>query len=262
MKLIKRLSTISISSLFLLTISQTTVEALPSIPGIPVTPSTNSLAPVPLECQSDTGVFNSGSLGGRSGSGSGGTLFTDWISGVISQFNFSNVVNVQDIFRNIMSGIDLPSEFDLSTAVESNQENSFAQRKDYGESMQRNGVLASVEDATLSDEAQQKTAEDCEFIVETTQSIYELGEDSQGLDTTQQIMQNISAQLGQQASVESLLSEDTTQIRQSLALSATLQSQIATKLHEQNIIDRRNVISSKNLESSGAGGINMPGGLW
>ena len=188
--------------------------------------------------------------------------FTDWVSGLIGDFNFSNVINVQDILRNIMSGLDLPSEFDLSTAVESNQENSFAQRKDYGESMQRNGVLASVEDATLSDEAQQKTVDDCLFIENTTQAIYDLGEDSQNLDTTQQIMQNISAQLGQQASVDSLLSEDTTQIRQSLALSATLQSQIATKLHEQNVIDRRNVVSSKNLESSGAGGINMPGGLW
>ncbi len=265
----KQIASLSLTTALMLGVSQLPTQALPSIPGVGGTTS-GSLTPVPLECESDTGAFidtgslggSGGSSGGGSGGSSGGTVFTDWVSGLIGDFNFSNVINVQEILRNIMSGIDLPSEFDISTAVESNQENSFAQRKDYGESTQRNAVLATVEDATLSDEAQQKTVDDCNFVVDTTQAIYDLGEDSQGLDTTQQIMQNISAQLGQQASVDSLMSEDTTQIRQSLALSATLQSQIATKLHEQNVTERRNVTSSKNLESAGAGGINVPGGLW
>ena len=239
-------------------------------------------SPIPIKCQSQQAsilspssafnFFSSTSLptqnvtqGGIGGFG--GTLnniasfFTDMVSGLIDDFNISNVVNVHQIFNEIMSG-DLPPETIIANAIENNLPNSYTQRKDYAETLQRKGVLATLEDTTLGQGAQEKTLENCLYVTEATNNIHDLGQESLTLDTSQQILQNISAQMGQKASVDQVMKQEFSRMRQDLALSTVIQSQIAEELHESNITERRASITGKNLEALNAGSLTIPGGLW
>ena len=54
------------------------------------------------------------------------------------------MVNVHQIFNEIMSG-DLPPETILANAIENNLPNSYTQRKDYAETLQRKAAIATVE---------------------------------------------------------------------------------------------------------------------
>jgi hypothetical protein len=199
--------------------------------------------------------------------GIGGTVgnivsfFTDMVSGLIDDFNISNVVNVQQIFNQIMSG-ELPPETIMANAIENNLPNSYTQRKDYAETLQRKAAIATVEDTTLGQAAQEKTLDNCLYVTDATNKIYDLAQESLTLDTSQQILQNISAQMGQKASVDQVMKEEFTRIRQDLALGTVLQSQVAEEIHESNIAQRRASIAGKNLESLNAGSLTMPGGLW
>ena len=238
--------------------------------------------PTPIECQSQqastlspSSAFNffpstslptqnvtQGGIGGL-----GGTLnnitsfFTDMVTGLIDDFNISHVVNVHQIFNEVMSG-DLPPETIIANAIENNLPNSYTQRKDFAETLQRKATIATVEDTTLGQGAQEKTLENCLYVTDATNNIYDLGQQSLTLDTSQQILQNISAQMGQKASVDQVMKEEFTRMRQDLALGTVLQSQIAEEIHESNITERRASIAGKNLESMNAGSLSIPGGLW
>ena len=189
------------------------------------------------------------------------SFFSDMVDGLIDDFNLANVVNVYEIFNEIMSG-DLPPETIIANAIENNLPNSYTQRKDYAETLQRKAAIATVEDTTLGQRAQEKTLENCFYVTEATNNIYDLAQESLTLDTSQQILQNISAQMGQKASVDQVMKEEFTRIRQDLALGTVLQSQIAEEVHESNTTERRASIAGKNLESLNAGSLSVPGGLW
>ena len=117
-------------------------------------------SPTPIECQSQqastlspSSAFNffpSTSLGTQNVAqagigGLGGTLneiasfFTDMVSGLIDDFNISNVVNVHQIFNQIMSG-DLPPETIIANAIENNLPNSYSQRKDFAETLAKKTI--------------------------------------------------------------------------------------------------------------------------
>ena len=240
-----------------------------------------SLAPVEIECESRGGegdsLFSSFTSGSRGGGGEWeeagrdsllsdisdiASFFTDLISGLVGSFNIAKVVDIHKLFTEIMSG-NLPEEAGLSNASENNIAESYLHREDFAKSLQRKGAVATVEDTTLGEQAQEKTLENCLFANEATQIIFELGEDSQNLDTSQQILQNISGQLGQKSSIDQLIKEELTLIRQDLALTTVLDSQIAQQVHESNLSERRAHISSRNLVVLNGGLITLPGGgLW
>ena len=230
-------------------------------------------APVEIECESGgrEGSLFASSLGSEGGLEDRGgdslmsemtSFFTDLMGSLGGSFNLAKVVDIYQLFTKIMAG-SLPEEAGLSNASENNIAESYLQREDFAKSLQRKGAIATVEDTTLGEEAQEKTLENCLFANEATQIIFELGEDSQNLDTSQQILQNISGQLGQKSSIERLMKEELTLIRQDLALTTVLDSQIAQQVHESNLSERRAHISSRNLVVLNGGLITLPGGgLW
>jgi hypothetical protein len=235
-----------------------------SILLIPPIPMYASLAPFEIECASGGGEGEWEEAGGDSllsDINDIASFFTDLISGLVGSFNIAKVVDIHKVFTEIMSG-NLPEEVAVSNAAENNLPNSYAHRKDRAETLQRKAAIATVEDTTLGEQAQQQTLENCLFVNDATNIIFELGEDSQNLDTSQQILQNISGQLGQKGTIDHLMKEELTLIRQDLALSTVLEAQIAEELHQRNLSERRAHIASKNLVILQNGLVTLPGGLW
>lgn len=222
-----------------------------------------TLAPTEIECESEGDSLLTSDDGGSEDNFVGEivSFFTDLINGLVGQHNIAKVVDIHQIFRKVMSG-NLPEDAALSNASENNLSNSYAQRKDYAETLQRKAAVATVEDTTLGEAAQELTKENCIFANDATEIIYELGEESQNMDTSQHILQNISAQLGQKGTVDNLMKEELTLMRQDLALSAVLQSQIAEGINKSNIVQRREKIASQNYELLNNALITLPGGLW
>ncbi len=211
-------------------------------------------SPLAVECSSE--------IGGEDSVFSGFTefnsFFDDLIDTLTGGFNLAGVVDLWRVFVSIMQS-ETPEEAALSSSAENNLEESYANREDYARQMERMGVLVTVEENTLGTDAQQKTVDSCNFTNEATQVIYDLGEESQELDTSQQILQNISAQLAQEATISNLLKEEITLIRQENALQTVLASQAAQQLHEWNLSQRRENISSRNLTVVNGALIVMPG---
>jgi hypothetical protein len=226
---------------------------------MPSIPLYASLAPVDIECE--LGEEDSLLSEEIETDSDITTLFTDLIDGILSSFNLAKVVDIYQVFTNIMGG-ELPEEVALSNASENNLPQSYAHRKDFAETMTRTGAIATVQDTTLGPEAQEKTRENCLFANDATELIFDLGEESQSLDTSQQILQNISGQLGQQSTVELIAKEELTLIRQDLGLSTILEAQIAEELHQSNLSQRRAKIATQNLTILQNGLVILPGGLW
>ena len=225
--------------------------------------------PLAIECESSGGEDTLLASSSGDGSDTGGgdllgeltTLFTDLVSGLVGSFNLAKVVDLHQLFNQVMSGT-LAEEVALSNASENNLPQSYAHRADWGKSLQRQAAIATVTDTTLGEDAQVQTRENCLFANDATEIIFELGEDSQSLDTSQQILQNISGQLGQRATIDHLIKEELTLMRQDLALTTVLDAQIAQQIHESNLSERRANVSSRNLVVVNGGLVTLPGGLW
>lgn len=231
--------------------------------------SATLVPPVEIECESSEAedslwaspLENGTEAAGGDLLGELTTWFTDLVSGLVGSFNWAKVVDLHQLFRQIMSGT-LTEEMALSNGAENNLPQSYSQREDFAKSLQRKAAIATVEDTTLGEQAQAQTRDNCLFADEASEIIFELGEDSQSLDTSQQILQNISGQLGQQGTLDHLIKEELTLMRQDLALTTVLSAQIAQQIHESNLAQRRTNVSSRNLVVVNGGLVTLPGGLW
>lgn len=76
---------------------------------------------------------------------------------------------------------------------------------------------------------------------------------------TQQILQNVSAQLGQQAEVDAALFDEAEQSRIDRAHDLLLQSQIAELTLGRNVSDRRTEKATARSVTQGIAWLNLPG---
>lgn len=94
-----------------------------------------------------------------------------------------------------------------------------------------------------------------------TQTIINLGEESQSLDVTQQILQNLSQQTALNGQINERIFQEAQQARIDRALNNTLITQTAKELAAINTADRRKSIAAGNAMSQQAGLLMMPGGV-
>ena len=125
---------------------------------------------------------------------------------------------------------------------------------------QRNAAFGIADGSTLSQEAQANSRQILEATKQDIQQNIQLGEESQSLDVTQQILQNLSQQTALNAQVNERILQEAQQARTDRAINNVLLSQAAQEISAINTSDRRGSIASGNQASIQAGMLMLPGG--
>lgn len=151
----------------------------------------------------------------------------------------------------------------LSEALENkiNGQSSYGIREDLGKFAARATATGVVNQSTLSQAAQAQMLQIRQATQQNTQENVRLGEESQGLDVTQQIMQNLSQQTALNGQVNERMLQEAQQARVDRAIGNTLTAQTARELSSITTADRRRTISAGNTASQQGGLLTMPGGM-
>lgn len=174
------------------------------------------------------------------------------------------IPDLQKITNDIMgTSTSSNAAMDLSEKLENRRnggENSYAIRSSYNSEAQRNAAIGIANGATLSTSAQQASKQKLDATEDNTERSFELGQESQGSDVTQHIMQNVSSQLALNAQVNSRLYEEAQQARTDRALGNVISAQMAKELAGINTADRQNSIASGNMAIQQQSMMMLPGG--
>lgn len=169
------------------------------------------------------------------------------------------IPDVGQVVSEIMKG-SLPEDAALATKLENNVANSYAIRQDAAQMSERVGALQVAQTQTLSKTAQEQSKTTREFSTTNANESAQMAADSQNSDTSQQILQNISAQLKNQSAIADLQIKEASQARQDRALQLTLTAQAAQELNAANIRERQSAIASGNAAVAQGALLFMPGG--
>ena len=137
---------------------------------------------------------------------------------------------------------------------------SYAIMSEFDGQAQRNAAIGIADGSTLSQQAQANSHQILEATKQDTQQNIQLGEQSQSLDVTQQILQNLSQQTALNAQVNERILQEAQQGRTDRAINNVLLSQAAKEISAINTSDRRGSIASGNQASVQAGMLMLPGG--
>lgn len=151
----------------------------------------------------------------------------------------------------------------LSETLENktNGQSSYGIREDLGKYATRTVATEIANQATLSQTAQSQMAQIKQATQQDTQENVSLGEESQSLDVTQHILQNLSQQTALNSRVNERMLIEAQQARIDRALSNTLTAQTAKELSAINTADRRKSVAAGNAATQQAGLLIMPGGI-
>lgn len=151
----------------------------------------------------------------------------------------------------------------LSETLENNTHDrpSYGIRADLSKSVSRATATGVADQSTLSQDAQTQMAQVRQATQQHTQESERLGEESQGLDVTQHILQNLSQQSALNAQVNERVLQEAQQARVDRAIANTLSAQTASELAALTTADRRRTISAGNTASQQGGLLMMPGGV-
>lgn len=154
----------------------------------------------------------------------------------------------------------------MSEVLESRQggsgNGSFAIRSDLANQAVRENAIGLINAASLSENAQQDMVQRAQIAEQATNQNTQLGQESQNLDVTQQILQNVSMQSALNGQLNQQLLQESQQARIDRAISNSLSAQIAKEMSAVNIADRRQEIGTKNMSVQQTGLISLPGGYY
>ena len=170
-----------------------------------------------------------------------------------------DIPDLGQVVSEIMKG-SLPQDGVTSNRLENNLPNSYAIRQDLANQSERVGAVEVSQSKTLSKDAQQKSFETLELSANSEIESSQMSDDSQNSDTSQQILQNISQQLKNNATIANLQYQEASQARQDRALGLNLTAQVAKELNAANIGDRQSQIATGNRAVSQGSLLMMPGG--
>ncbi len=155
------------------------------------------------------------------------------------------VPDLGEVVSEIMKG-PLPEDGVTSNKFENNIPNSYAIRQDLANQSERVGAIEVAQIKTLSKNAQKKSLNTLELSANSSLESSWMSNDSQNSDTSQKILQNISQQLKNQATIADLQLQEASQARQDRALGLTLTAQAAQELNAANTRDRQTQIATGN----------------
>lgn len=149
----------------------------------------------------------------------------------------------------------------LAAALENRSDQpSFSVRTDLARTSEWDASRGTAYGSVLSEQAQTRGQQKRDEVSQAIRSNRSLAAESQGLDVTQQILQNVSAQLGHQSEVDAALFDEAEQSRIDRAHDLLLQSQIAESALGQNVSDRRTEKATARSSARGMAWLNLPGG--
>jgi hypothetical protein len=184
------------------------------------------------------------------------------LSDALGDFGVPDLASVLEQLENTPTSSDEGAK--LSEALENRQSGngSFAIRSDLANQATRRTAVAVMNAATLGKDAQQLMVQQAQVAQQAIEENARLAEESQNLDVTQQIMQNLSQQSALEARVNRQLLQEAQQARVDRSISNTLSAQIAEEVSAANIADRRQEIGSANMSIQHTGLISLPGGYY
>ncbi|RAM49236.1 MAG: hypothetical protein C6Y22_23050 [Hapalosiphonaceae cyanobacterium JJU2] len=169
------------------------------------------------------------------------------------------VPDLDQVVSQIMTG-SFPEDAATSTKFENNLANSYAIRQDLANQSERVGAISVAQTKTLSKTAQQKSKVRLEQSANSALESAQMADDSQNSDTSQQILQNISQQLKNNATIAHFQLQEASQARQDRALVLTLGAQTAQELNVANTRERQTMIATGNTTVAQGALLIMPGG--
>jgi hypothetical protein len=188
-----------------------------------------------------------------------GDLFGNITQLVQSTIGGAEVPDLGEVVSQIMTG-SFPEDGVTSSKFENNLTNSYAIRLDLANQSERVGAIEVAQAKTLSKDAQQKSKSTLEQSANSELESSQMSDDSQNTDTSQQILQNISKQLKNNATIGNLQLQEASQARQDRALGLTLTAQAAQELNAANTRERQSAIATGNTAVSQGSLLVMPGG--
>ncbi len=188
-----------------------------------------------------------------------GNLFGGITNFVNNALGSVEVPDLGEVVGEIMKG-SLPEDGETSSKLENNLKNSYAIRQDLASQSERVGAIEVAQNKTLSKNAQNKSKNTLEQSANSQLESSSMADDSQNTDTSQHILQNISQQLKNNATIADLQLQEASQARQDRALDLTLTAQTAQELNTFNTGERQTRIATGNNAASQGALLTMPGG--
>lgn len=149
----------------------------------------------------------------------------------------------------------------LATRLESKtSQPSFGVKADLNHSSDRDVARGIAYSSAMGEVAQTGGAQRLQSVSNAAAVNTQLGQESQTLDVTQQIMQNLSGQMAQDAQIQVALYGEAHQARIDRANGLILQTQMAELLNGNNASERRAEIAANRAAGRGAAFLNLPGG--
>lgn len=199
-----------------------------------------------------------------------------WLN-IANIFGFDNGA-INQLLQSTLAGLGIPDSSQLTAAIfqgsgdntapsklAASLENradkpSFSVKADLAQSSERDASRGTAYGSVLSQQAQARGKQNLTAVGNAASTSGSLAQESQGLDVTQQILQNVSLQMGKQAEIEAVQFGEAQQARIDRAQDLLLQSQIAESITGRNVADRRNERTTARSAARGMTWLNLPGG--
>lgn len=241
---------------------------------------------LPVSTGGFAGPTQSGALNQVNVAGEPGEIFNTAREVLENPNRWSNIANIfgfdngaiNQLLQSTLAGLGIPDLSQLTAAIfqgsgdnmapsklAASLENrtdkpSFSVKADLAQSSERDASRGTAYGSVLSQQAQARGKQNLTAVGNAASTSDSLAQESQGLDVTQQILQNVSLQMGKQAEIEAAQFGEAQQARIDRAQDLLLQSQMAESITGRNVADRRNERTTARSAARGMTWLNLPGG--
>ena len=139
---------------------------------------------------------------------------------------------------------------------------SYVIRTSIADQAEQESVIRAAFASTLGTQAQEAAVAANQVAAQAYADTQTLGEESQSLDVTQQIMQNLSQQLVNEASIDQLLHIEAQQARIDRNLNNVITTQAVRQLQQRNLTEQRASIAGGRSANQAASLFILPGGYY
>ena len=176
--------------------------------------------------------------------------------------DFSGITQiVGNLFGLDNSDEDQTINQDLTQALENKPDGSYAIDEDLAEFEQLQQTKQTITDSTLSTQASEQLKQTAAATATNVETSVDLGTQSQQIDVSQQILQNLSQQAGLNAERQGVIIQQNQQAQVDRAVGNLLNARTAEELTEMNTQERRKKAAATAAATSQLGLVRLPGGI-
>ncbi len=188
----------------------------------------------------------------------------DFLSQILNSFvNYLDIPDLGSIFGDIIGSSENPHQQggELAGTLENRPPDSYSILEDVADKTEQDLAIQIANDTTLSQEAQTNSINLAQAVEANVAENVQLGEESQNLDVSQQILQNLSQQTALNAQTQGIIIQQNQHSQLNQALTNLLNAQQAEELSESNTAQRREKEAAGKASIAQAGLLFLPGGI-